>query len=260
MLVYPQLSTGALTQFPVQKRRRLRTVTNRLAEERSILLADPGAEVTEWQLQYEGLSDSEALSLQQFFEATEGRLLGFTFLDPTANLFAWSDQLDHAGWSHEPFLSLTSGVTDPTGGMRGWRLENGGAAGQRISQTLAAPGAYVYCLSAYLRSAVATTVTLLRGCDRVNRVVGTDWSRMTFSGPGSAGAGSVEFGIEVPAGASVELFGLQLEPQAGASRYKSSTTGGIYTDARFRDDELSLTATDVNRHSATVNIIHANRL
>lgn len=260
MLMYPQLSTGALAQFPVQKWRRLRTIASRLAEGRSVRLADPGAEITEWRLQYEGLSDAEAFSLQQFFETTEGSLLSFTFLDPTANLFARSDQLDHAGWSRDPFLSLTSGVIDPTGGTSGWRLENSGAAGQRISQTLGTPGAYVYCLSAYLRASAATTVTLVRGDDRVDRVVATEWIRITSSGTGSAEADFIEFGIEIPAATSVDLFGLQVEPQAGASRYKPTTAGGVYSDARFRDDSLSLTALDVNRHRATVNIIHANRL
>lgn len=260
MLVYPQLTSGALAQFPAQKWRRLRTIANGLAEGRAIRLADPGAEVTEWQLQYQGLSDAEALALEEFFEATEGSLLSFTFLDPTANLLAWSDDLDHVAWAKEPFISVTGGVVDPTGETNGWRVVNAGTAGQRLSQTLPAPGGYVYCLSVYVKSAIAGTVSLIRGSNRTDRAVGTEWSRSTFSGPGAAGAESIEFGIEVPAGAAVDLYGLQAEPQAGASRYKSSTTGGVYPDARFRDDVLALTATDVNHHAATVNIIHAHRL
>jgi hypothetical protein len=60
MLVYPQLSTGALVQYPVTKRRRLRTIRNRALDGSAIKCADPLAEITEWELHYEGLSDAEA--------------------------------------------------------------------------------------------------------------------------------------------------------------------------------------------------------
>jgi hypothetical protein len=238
----------------------MRTIVNTLADLTSIKLGDPQGGVTEWQLEYSGLSDDEVSALEQFFEATEGRLQAFDFLDPTSNLLAWSDQLDNAAWSRGPFVSIEGKVPDPTGGTNGWRLSNLGAGPQSISQTLSAPGGYVYCLSAYSRSLQPTTISLLRGGDRADRILGTTWDRITFSGSGDAAAESVEFGIEVPAGETVDLFGFQVEPQAGASAYKVSTTGGVYEGAYFRDDVLTFTATDVNRHSATVNIIHANRL
>jgi hypothetical protein len=260
MLVYPQLTSGALAHFPVQKRRRMRTIVNVLADSTAIKLADPQGEITEWQLEYTGLSDDEVTALLQYFAATEGRLNIFTFLDPTANLFAWSDQLANAAWNKGPLLAVTGGVADPIGGTSAWHLSNSGAGPQSISQTLQAPGGYMYCSSVYGRCPLATTVTLLRGSDRADRTLGTDWNRITFSGHGDATAQSVEFGVEVPAGGSMDIFGLQVEPQASASVYKPSTQGGVYPNAYFRDDVLSFTATDVNRHSATINITHANRL
>ena len=260
MLVYPQLATGALSQFPVQKRRRLRTIANTSLDGRAIKLADPGAELAEWQLAYAGLTDDEVAALQQFFEATEGTLNGFTFLDPTANLFAWSNQLDNAAWAKEPFLLAAGGIADPAGGTIAWRLTNSGGGAQNICQTLSAPAGYVYCLSAYARSSQPTTATLLHGSNRADRTLGTDWSRIVFAASGDASAESIAFGVELPAGGSADVFGLQVEPQAGASVYKATTTGGVYEDARFRDDALSITTTGVNCHSATVNIIHANHL
>ena len=98
MAAYPQLESGALSQFPVQKKRRARTVVNRAADGSTIKLADPAAEVTEWLLTYTDLSDEEAAALRAFFNAAEGTLNGFTFLDPAGNLLAWSDQLDNAAW------------------------------------------------------------------------------------------------------------------------------------------------------------------
>jgi hypothetical protein len=259
MLAYPQLASGALTQFPAQKTRNPRTVVNALADGRSIKLADPPGEITEWQLQYAGLSDQEAAALEQFFEATEGSLGIFTFLDPTSNLFAWSDRLDHTGWTKGPLLTVTGNVADAAGGTKGWHLSNTGAGAQSLSQTLEAPGGYVYCLSLHARSATRLTVTLQRGSAREDRTVGTEWSRITSSGSGGAAAETIDFGIEVPPGGSLDVYGMQVEPQAAPSLYKPSTAGGVYPNAWFRDDFLVVTATDVNRHSATVNI-HANRL
>lgn len=260
MLVYPQLATGALAQFPVQKQRHLRTIVNTLGDGRAIKLADAAAEIFQWELRYTNLSDDEALALKQFFELSEGSLGVFTFLDPTDNLLAWSNQLDHPEWTKGPLLSISPGLADPMGGTNAWRISNSGAAAQSLTQILEAPGGYIYCLSVYAKSsAPGATLGLLRGAARVDRALGGNWNRITFSGSGDAAAETIEFGIEVPAGGSLDVFGMQVEPQTGASVYKSSTTGGVYPSAWFRDDSLDLTATDVNRHSAAVTIIHANR-
>jgi hypothetical protein len=260
MLVYPQLSTGALSQFPVQKRRRLRTIVNTSLDGRPIKLTDPGAEITEWQLAYAGLTDDEAAALQEFFAAAEGTLNSFTFLDPTANLFAWSDKLDHAAWAKEPFFSIAGEIADPAGGTNAWRVTDSGGGAQHISQTLPAPAGYLYCFSVYARSPQPTAVTLLHGSHRADRTLGTNWSRIALTASGEALAESIAFGLELPAGASADAFGMQVEPQAGASLYKATTTGGVYEGARFRDDVLAITTTGVNCHSAMVHIIYANHL
>ena len=59
-LVYPQLGSGALSQFPIRKTRRTRTVMNRAADGSTIKLADPAGVTTEWGLPYADLSDQEA--------------------------------------------------------------------------------------------------------------------------------------------------------------------------------------------------------
>jgi hypothetical protein len=66
--------------------------------------------------------------------------------------------------------------------------------------------------------------------------------------------------IEIGAGDAVEVYGIQAEAQIAASGYKASTVGGVYEGARLGDDALTITSTDVNRHSCTVKIIHANHL
>jgi len=260
MLVYPQLGTGALSQFPIRKQRRARTLVNAALDGSSIKLADPAGGTIQWALTYAGLSDAEIGALEQFFASAEGTLNGFTFLDPAANLLAWSGTPGEAAWVLDPQASVTTGIQDPAGGSGAWSLTNAGAAPQGISQTLAAPGGYTYCLSAYARSQAATTATMLLGSGQASRVVQTEWSRIVFAGTGDAAAAEIRFGLQIPAGSVVEVYGMQAEPQAGASRYKASTTGGVYQNARLSDDELAVTTTGVNRHSCTVNIIYVNSL
>jgi len=260
VLVFPQLTTGALAQFPVQKLRQKRTITNTLGDMSMVKLADPRGETTEWILEYSGISDAELTNLQQFYTATEGRLNVFTFLDPTANLFAWSDQLNSAAWGTDPFLALTGGVSDPAGGSNAWNLSNSGGAFQTITQTMNAPGGYTYSVSAYARSGGSGAVRLLLGSNRTTVVLGSTWMRIVASGQGDATADSIACGLEVPAGVSLDVFGMQVEAQPTASGYKSSTTGGVYENAYLLDDTFSFTTTDVNHHSATVKITYASRL
>lgn len=244
MLTYPQLS-----QFPIVRRRRRRTVVNRAADGRSIKLADPAGEVTEWRLEYAELSDLEAAALEQFFLAAEGSLQEFVFVDPTANLLRWSAKLDEADWAKDPMLSAT-----PADGA--WHLTNEGAAPQAIRQTIEAPVEFVYCFSLYARSASATRLRLLAGGRESEPAIGPSWQRLQLT----ASVADTTFGIEIGAGETVEVRGMQVEAQWGASAAQASTTGGIYEGARLRDDHIEMIATGMNRHSCTVNIVHANHI
>jgi len=260
MTVFPQLGSGALSQFPVRKVRRCRTVVNGAADGSSIKLADPAGGSLEWQLNYAGLSDIELGNLQQFFITAEGGLNGFTFLDPSGNLLAWSEELNNTVWQAGPLLALSSGVADPTGGSNGWHLTNSGAGLQSLTQTLNAPGAYVYSFSVYVKAGQATTVTLLAGNQQAVHMATTNWSRLALTATGDASASSIVFGVEIPGSAAVDVFGPQAEAQPAPSVYQTGTTGGVYAGARFRDDTFSYTTTDLGRHSATVTIYYADHL
>jgi hypothetical protein len=260
MSAYPQLVTGVMTQFPIVKRRRPRTVVNSAADGSSIKLADPPGETVEWQLHYTNLSDTELASLRQFFTDMEGSLNSFTFLDPAANLLAWSEVLTNATWEAAPFLTLSGGVTDPQGGSNAWQLANSGEGPQTLSQTLNAPPTYTYCFSLFAFSGQPVTIQLQVGSNSAQFALSSRWNRIQLTGTGDAAATSVEFGIQVPAATSVCVFGPQAEAQPAPSAYKTGTTGGVYASARFRDDTFTLTSTDMNHHSVTLNIFHANSL
>jgi hypothetical protein len=259
-VIFPQLTTGTLAQFPVRKVRQKRTITNILGDMSTVKLSDANGEIIEWRLEYSGLSDAELTNLQQFHVAAEGSLNAFTFLDPTANLLAWSDQLNNAAWSADPFLVLTGGLSDPAGGNNGWQLTNTGMAPQSILQTLNAPGGYTYCVSTYAMSASSDVVTVVLGGNRTTVALTNRWSRIGASGHGDPTAESISFGLELSAGGSVDVFGMQVEAQPAASGYKASTAGGVYANAYLSDDTFSFTTTDVNCHSATINIAYVNRL
>lgn len=260
MAVYPQLVTGALSQFPIVKRRRARTVVNPAADGSSIKLADAAGGSLEWQLQYNALADSELAALQKFFTSMEGSLNAFTFVDPSANLLAWSEELSNAAWHADPLLHLTGGVTDPKGGTGAWLLSNSGAGPQGLTQTLNAPGVYTYCFSVYAQAAQVTPITLVVGSRSVARTVDAAWCRLTLTAVGDASADAITFAVETPAASAINLFGPQAEAQAAASAYKASTSGGVYANARFRDDAFTFTTTDLNRHSTVVNIFYADNL
>ena len=260
MLAYPQLTSGALSQFPAARRRRARTIVNSMADGSSIKMSDMGGGSTEWQLSYAGLSDSELAALQQFFQAAEGSLNGFTFLDPCANLLAWSEDLANSSWEADPQIKLQGGLADALGGKNAWQLLNAGGGPQSLSQTLNAPGGYLYCFSVYLQAAQVSTVTLSAGKSQAVFAAGSAWKRFTVAGSGDPDGVSAAFGIATPAGATINVFGPQVEAQQAPSLYQTSTTGGVYTNTRFRNDTFSFTTLGENRHSATVNLLYASHL
>jgi len=66
----------------------------------------------------------------------------------------------------------------------------------------------------------------------------------------------VTFGAELAAGASVDLFGMQLEAEPGVSDYKrTGASGGVYAKARFAEDELAVTARGTDVFDAIVRIV-----
>jgi uncharacterized protein DUF2460 len=258
MECFPQLQTGASVQYPIRKRRITRTVRNECVDGREVKLADPGGSSTEWQLSFSELTDDEMAALQQFYQDREGRLNSFTFLDPTDNLCAWSEKLDEAVWQKDPLLQVAGGVSDPFGTTRAFQITNPSGAPLRVLQTLNVPGSFYYCLSLWARSDATGTVSLVRGDQSAARNVYSYWQRLMFASQSQSTDETVAFGIVIAAGGSVDVFGVQVEPQIGASPYKTTmSAAGVYANARFRDDALTVTMTGPGRHRSVVHI-HAS--
>jgi hypothetical protein len=260
MLYYPQLTTGSISQFPVTRTTNLRTVANQLPSGFTIRMADTGAQKVQWRLVYADLTNGERSSLENLFEAAEGQLNTFTFLDPTGNLLMWSEDWTQSVWTPDPLLQVASGVLDPLGGSAAMQLTNTAQTTQQIVQNTSGPSWFVYCYSVYVRSNVPATIQLVvtaTGQVSLTPVTtGASWTRVTASGSLSVQQDGVGFGVQLPAGVQLDAFGAQVEAQRGAGLYKQTIDlGGVYSSTRFSSDLLSATATAPNQHSCQINLI-----
>jgi hypothetical protein len=260
MLYYPQLSTGAISQFPVTRGVELRTIANQLPSGLTIRMADPGFQKVQWQLQYSGLTDSERSSIEDLFETSEGQLNTFTFLDPTDNLLMWSEDWTQTAWTADALLQVAGGVQDPFGNNDGFQLTNTAETTQQIVQNTAGPSSFQYCYSVYVRSNAPVTVQLVTtatGQTSLTAVLsGSSWTRAIVSVSLSVQQDGIGFGVQVPAGAQVDVFGAQVEAQPEAGLYKKTIDlGGIYSSTRFSSDLLTFSANAVNQNSCQLGFI-----
>ncbi len=260
-LVYPQLSSGALAHFPVMKRRAVRVAANELGDGSRVLWLDSGVDRTAWILRYSGLSDQDCKTLADFFDAAAGRLRTFAFIDPTANLLAWSSDPSKSCWNVDPMLQISAGSQAPVGPGSAIRIINAGQAAQRISQTLAAPGWFWYSFSLYARADSPTTVRLARSASgasaSIAHVAGAAWNRLVASATLNSAAFGIDFAIELDPGAAVEVCAIQVEAQPNSSAYKrTGQQNGVYA-ARFDQDEIEINADGPDQNSVSLRIVTA---
>ncbi len=267
MLYFPQLSTGAISQFPIRKTRTRRIVSSISEDGHRFAVPDESGGTIGWELSFSEMSDDEMAQLAAFFGTTEGRLQSFTFFDPTTNLLFWSENLDHPVWQKSSFLQIAGGIGDPLGSTRATQITDSGAGDLALTQTLNIPGGVIACFSVYARSdnsggSLSLSRTSGAASDTASFSLSGDWRRFTLSGTLAGGdPASSNFGIGLGAGASVDVFGLQVEPHPGASMYSPSfADSGIFSSARFDNDAITITATGPNRNSCSLKIVTpANR-
>jgi hypothetical protein len=158
MLVFPQFNTGVQALYPVMKKRTARTVLNELRDGRADTYIDAHGGVLGWEMHALGMTSAEASAIQDLFAQVAGACGTFTFLDPTSNLLAASENFSAANWALDPQVQVTAGIADPFGTTRASRVMNSGQTAQGLTQVLAAPGTFTYCMSAWVRSDAAAGV------------------------------------------------------------------------------------------------------
>jgi hypothetical protein len=206
------------------------------------------------------LTDAEQAAMEQLFEAAEGRLQTFTFLDPTANLLMWSEDWTKQAWARDPLLQLAAGGTDPFGGNGAMQITNTAQTVQEVVQSLSGASWFQYCFSVYLRCDSPSTIQLVQSTSgevaRIAIAVGSAWTRFVKSGSLDAQHDGISFGVELPAGVRINAFGAQVEAQMAPGAYKKTTDHtGVYAKTRFESDSLPITTDAPNQNSCTVNLV-----
>jgi hypothetical protein len=255
-LYFRKIATGGSALYPVTRHSVQRTVVNALGDGRTDVFADPDAAMTAWELRAAGLTLAEWNAIEALFQATSGMWQTFTFLDPAGNLLAQSENFGATAWTNGALIQLTPGIADPLGTTRATRVVNAGQAVESVAQTLNVPGNFHYCLSAWARSAGGSSVTL--AVANVTRVValGPQWQRVFVAGNLGQATTAVSFSAQLPAGAAVDLFGMQAEAQLAPSDYKQTgVRGGLYSNARFASDQLTVTAQGTDVYDAVIRIV-----
>jgi hypothetical protein len=256
---FPQLSTGAMVQFPVRKSVRRRSIRNLVLDGSLLKKFDENANTTHWDLKYAGLTDTERTTVETLYRDCEGRLQSFMFLDPTDNLLRWSEDLSQSVWQKDPLLVATGGIADPFGGTRASRLENQAPAPQTLSQVLPVPSGLIYSFSLMIRSDPATQVRLIVSTATASESVVCSavsaWQLCSIPASLAAGAESITFSVEVPGTHSIEIYALQVEAQPNPSQYKKTTLlGGVYLTTFFSDDRLQVTTTGPNENALDIKL------
>jgi hypothetical protein len=255
MSLFPQIGAGSVAQFPLTRSRRWRSIANQLESTEQIMLPDAAAGEIGWRLSYQELTDAEAESFRSLFFSSQGSFGAFTFIDPMANLFGWSEDLSQPVWQ-AGLLQPASGVSDPLGTLRASSITNTSPGIQTLTQTLPVPGTYVACFSVYLRSDAAGSVTLQRDGTHVTAAVGPAWQRAFVSGAGANGAVQASFSISVAAAQTIDVWGLQVEVQPYPSAYRQTTAPlGFYEETYFDNDELLITSTSPGLSSCEIRLL-----
>lgn len=209
--VFPPLAT-----FPLSREARFTTRLNQMADLTEYRAAERAVPLFRWDLTLGPVTDAEVSTVRDFFQARGGGYESFCFFDPLDNLLQWSEDFSQAAWqkSSPADMQITSGVADPMGGMAAQTLSNTGTASNIVKQTIPMnPVGITFTGSFWMKAATAPV---------------SNWKRFLVTGT-QAG-----LEIEIPAGASVDLFGAQLVAAAGPANYTRTTTvSGFHSNCRF---------------------------
>jgi hypothetical protein len=255
MRVYPQLFSGSIAQFPYRVTRRRRTLLNEMADGRVVRFEDWGAASISWRLEYGDLTEAEWTAIALLHEESEGRLGTFAFFDPGRNLLAWSEDPGRDVWVKDPFVVIEPGSVDPFGGSEARQITNAGAVEQGFVQRLPIPDNYATAWSVWMRSDTAQGVALIRGNARRDVRIGHRWQRYSHCGRGAGVETETAFGLVLPVGGVVEVFGGQVEAQTAPSDYKrNDQSTGMHLQTRFSTDRLECWADGPDRFRTVVNL------
>lgn len=239
-LFFPQLSTGALTQYPIKRVKSVHTAGYMAEDGTKVMYFDPNGGSLTWQLSYAALTQDEVTSLETLFEACSGQFRAFTFLDPLANLLGTQ-------WQPDATVQLSGSIATNTGAV---------TAG--VSQSLAIPADYTYAFSVPgdLSADPAANISILAsGPNSQNQVVRSlNQPLLVYSGALVDTGLGFTIKIQLQPGQRIDLSQAQLEAQPAPSPFRPAL-GGVYTNAHWGGDELTFVAEGPNLFNTNFSIV-----
>jgi len=257
MLIFPQLLSGAVAQFPLSKSYSQRNVVNEQEDGTRFIAPDVSSRTMKWNLSYRALKESEAATLATFFSEAQGKLQKFTFLDPTRNLLQWSADLEKPVWVRPALLTVTPGSTDNFGGANAVRIVNTSGSDLAVEQSLAFNSTVNCCFSVYAKSDGPQQFRLIRSGSQESSLfeAGLTWKRFYLTTTSQPGDLPSTFSVSVLPGSGLDICGISVEAQPTPGVYVQTLgRSGAYSAARFDQDVLAFTITGRDEFSCDVRI------
>jgi hypothetical protein len=82
MATFPTLKTGAVAQYPAQRRLQFQNQALRFVDGSEQRYQDSASALHQWVIQLSLLDEGEMAAIENFFLANQGRSLSFAFTDP----------------------------------------------------------------------------------------------------------------------------------------------------------------------------------
>ena len=263
---FPQTAGGVITGLPFSSSMDFRTSVGETVSGERNSYAHRAAPLWSWNLQFPALIPGDADTLDAFFAARKGRYESFTFLDPSGNLFAFSDDFSQPDWT-KTSVTVGAAQTDPFSGSLATRLTSTGSGGAITAPVLpnGSAAGIVLSMSAWVRAQSADQPLRLSfrntGGEYAFRIVPlalNRWKRVSF---GAAVSGSTAISARFGGssswnGTAIDFFGAQCVAMAGPGAYaKTPGHAGEFPNCRFDQDELLMEYSSAFHRSTSLRIV-----
>jgi hypothetical protein len=260
MIVFPQLLTHCIAQYPIRSQLRYRRVVNTAPGGQRIVWSDERVKEVRWIIPYAGLTKEEIQKIEECFSTVGGTLRPFVFLDPVDNLLLESERLTDSPWDREPGLEIGIRPSGEAESHSIATITNTTSAFRRISQTIQIPSQFTYCLSCkvQLSSAIGVRIGLSDGAKEASQDVRNTatWTRQWCTASLGSNKDELTVFIEMPPTSTIDLCCIQLEAQVSPSAYRPTfERSGVYPNARFASDTLSIGCDGPGSYSVNVGIV-----
>jgi len=269
-IYFPQLnSNGVITQLPYETSAAFRTTFSEVATGKRHAYSQFATPVFRFKLHYRSIPDSELTTLENFFNAREGRLGEFAFLDPAANLVTRSEDFADALWV-KTLVTAGASVTDPFGGALAKSLAAAAGDAFMVNTVLpdaAGADAFVLCGSVWARALSAGQNIAIGFLNNLDVLLSqTTWAlpqnawkrvhhTITLATPAPAAVKLRIGGGSTWNNTTIEMFGAQAVPSMGPGAYaKTPGNPGLHGKCRFEADEFAVRYLGPNQNSVQLGI------